>query len=163
MCSQGCALGCRVEPLRGENPREFCVEWRPHSFGSLAGQFPRAARPRAIRSPTDRDHCRTGPGVAAPTIPEAATRTLSSNGERIQETRARAARRTSSRAAPGWRAGHPPQALKGRNNDPPEIVPPFQGLGNGGAAFPRSAFHDWRRVTLPRAGLWLPLRGDEPV
>ena len=40
------ALGYRVKPLRGENPRGFCVQWRLHSFGSLAGEFPRATRLR---------------------------------------------------------------------------------------------------------------------
>ena len=55
------------------------------------------------------------------------------------------------------------QALKGRNREPPEIVLPFQGLSRGLGLLPRAAFHDIRRVTLPWADLWLPLRGEESV
>ncbi len=37
---------------------------------------------------------------------------------------------------PGWRTHHAPQALKGRNRERPEIVPPFQGLSRGWAFYP---------------------------
>ena len=44
---------------------------------------------------------------------------------------------------PGLRAPRTPPALKGRNMEPPEIVPPFQGFSAGWAAVPRAAFHDF--------------------